>query len=140
MKISKTLINYLFNSNRLLESNILITNLNSIIYANTYNNPIKYENTQLSNDLKCLISQWEDFSNYDKFLILKDNFYELNTDNSFLYKGQMFLPIFHNKNLSGVLIFFRNNRNFIESSLKYARTIKHFVEIFTSDDYIDKNI
>ena len=142
MKISKTLIHYLSNSSNLLESNIIITNADTIIYANTYNNLLKYENIPLSDDLRQLYNKWSNYNNYDEFLILTDNFFKIHPNTNFLYKGQLFLPIFNtNKDtISGLLIFFRDNRNFVKSSLKYAKTIKHFIEIFTADDYIDKNI
>ena len=89
-----------------------------------------------------MYNKWSNYNNYDEFLILTDNFFKIHPNTNFLYKGQLFLPIFNtNKDtISGLLIFFRDNRNFVKSSLKYAKTIKHFIEIFTADDYIDKNI
>lgn len=138
MKISKTIINYLSDSYSMLKSNIIITDLSSIILSN--NKELSCINTPLSNELKKLIIKWKSSANSEQYLLLIDNFINVCNNDSYSYMGQMIFPIFHNNKLDGLLIFFRDKQNFIQSSLKYAKTIKHFTQIFTDNDFIDENI
>jgi hypothetical protein len=138
MKISKTITRYLSNSYSILKSNIIITNLSSIILSN--NEKISCINAPLSDDLKNLIAKWENCENSEQYLLLTNNFIKICNTDPYSYMGQIIFPIFHNNKLDGLLIFFRNKQNFIQSSLKYAKTVKHFTEIFTDDDFTDKNI
>lgn len=137
MKISETLTKYLYQSHSTILSNILITDLSSILLIIQDKEIEKGVNISISQELKDLIKDFET-DNIKNCIRTADNFIPLFDDNTFKYSGQMILPIFHNGKLDGLLVFYRRYKDFINSSLKYGETIRHFVEEFSDDNFVDK--
>lgn len=137
MKISETLTKYLYQSHTTILSNILITDLSSIILIIQDKEIEENVKIPITEDLKNLI---EDFrtGNIKNCIKTADNSIPLFENDSFEYAGQMILPISHNGNLDGLVVFYRRYKDFINSSLKYGETIKHFVEEFSDDSFVDK--
>lgn len=52
------------------------------------------------------------------------------------YQSQIILPIVHNEMVDGLLIFVADNRKYLESNLRFAKTAKHFVELFSTETYL----
>lgn len=133
--ITKSLIDFLNSSCYLSNSNIVLTDLKRIIFTSsdveTY-----YLNNELSSSLKQILSSsYLNRATYlnttiDSIVPLIDN------DNILRYKSQIILPIFHNSTPDGLLIFFTEDREYLPSNLKFAKTTKHFVELFGTKDYL----
>lgn len=135
MFITKSLIDFLNSSCNLSNSNIVLTDLKRVIFTSsdveTY-----YLNNELSDSLKQILdSAYLNKTTYlnttiDSIVPLIDN------DNILKYKSQIILPIFHYDTLDGLLIFFTEDREYLPSNLKFAETTKHFVELFSTKDYL----
>lgn len=133
--ITKSLIDFLNSSCNLSNSNIVLTDLKRVIFTSsdveTY-----YLNNELSDSLKQILdSAYLNKTTYlnttiDSIVPLIDN------DNILKYKSQIILPIFHDDTLDGLLIFFTEDREYLPSNLKFAETTKHFVELFSTKDYL----
>lgn len=139
MHISEKLKEYIFDSKIVCESNILITNLNSIELIELLNDnaPNITLNDKLSNDILDLIEKWNS-RNIDKNnLLCIMNYYSLDLikDDTNNYSAQMIFPIFNKDNkLLGLIILFRTNKNYIISSAKPAITTAKFVNNFINEE------
>ena len=77
MKLSNKLLEYLYNSNKNLESGLIITNLTDIVYVNTSLlhsnfNPIEeenYLNKKISRKLASIIKKLSKFDHFDDNLL-----------------------------------------------------------------------
>lgn len=139
MQITETLINYLKDSHLQLNSNVLLTDLNKIILADTFSFNEIYLDQPLNNELLDLIQDWKDkgYSN-QLSLILNNNLKKFTTNDKANYSAQMIFPIFHNDILQGLLLFFRTTGNYIKSSSKAPRTIKFFIEKMLEKKYWER--
>lgn len=137
MKISKTLLEYLYQSHCTVVSNILLTDLSTIKVIVQDKKIEQNANIPITEGLQKIIKNFKSSNNTSYIKTNIDSISLFETDSND-YLGQMILPISHNNELSGLLVFYRYDNNFINSSLKYGKTIKHFVEIFSSDDFVDK--
>ena len=139
MHISEKLKEYISDSKIVCESNIIITNLNSIELIELLNDnaPNITLNDKLSNDILDLIEKW-DSCNIDKsnlFCIM--NYYCLNLikDDTNNYSAQMIFPLFNKDNkLLGLIILFRTNKDYIISSAKPANTAAKFINNFINEE------
>lgn len=136
MVLSKEIINYLQNTGlpSSINQNFLLTDFNRIIYAATFNDNTYYLNNNLSNDLLELISNWQS-KNYseDSYIIKSEDTLPIIQNDFKRYSAQLLLPIFEQKKLVGITVFFRNYGNYIESSLKTPKTIKNFIQIYLNN-------
>ena len=114
-----------------LNSNILISDLNTIIYAQTSELDNKYLNKNLDIDIKDIIDIWSktEYSE-DLFIMLNNNFKKIIKDDDTEYSAQMIFPIYISKILSGFVFFFRLRGDYIESSSKAPKTICKFLQDF----------
>ena len=139
MHISEKLKEYISDSKIVCESNILITNLNSIELIELLNDnaPNITLNDKLSNDILDLIEKWNS-RNIDKNnLLCIMNYYSLDLikDDTNNYSAQMIFPLFNKDNkLLGLIILFRTNKNYIISSAKPAITTAKFVNNFINEE------
>ena len=139
MHISEKLKEYISDSKIVCESNILITNLNSIELIELLNDnaPNITLNDKLSNDILDLIEKW-DSRNIDKSnLLCIMNYYSLNLikDDTNNYSAQMIFPLFNKGNkLLGLIIFFRTNKDYILSSTKPISTAVKFTNEFLNEE------
>ncbi len=132
MYITQSLINFLNLSCNLSNSNILLTDLEKIIFTSSSIEK-GYLNSKLSDSLKQILH-----SNCSSYLnITVDSIIPLVIDDNILkYKSQIILPIFHSDTLEGLLIFFAKDREYLPSNLRFAKTTQHFVELFSTKDYL----
>ena len=139
MHISEKLKEYIADSKIVCESNIIITNLDSIELIELLNDnaPNITLNDKLSNDILDLIEKWNS-RNIDKNnLLCIMNYYSLDLikDDTNNYSAQMIFPIFNKDNkLLGLIILFRTNKNYIISSAKPAITTAKFVNNFINEE------
>lgn len=135
MFITKSLINFLNLSQNLSDSNIILTDLRRITFTSS-NVEKDYLNSELSNSLKQILTS----SHLDDISYLNTKIESIipliNNDNILKYKSQIILPVVHNGILDGLLIFFTEDREYLPSNLKFAKTTKHFVELFSTKDYL----
>ncbi len=137
MYITDSLVEFLHNSMLLSDSTIILTDLNKIIFVAS-NDDNNYMNKNLSDNLRKLLHLYTfDFA-YADYLNVSMNTVVPIIDNDDIskYKSQIVLPIIHNNIIDGLLIFITDKREYLESNLKYAKTAKHFVEIFSTKDYL----
>ena len=138
MHISEKLKEYISDSKIVCESNILITNLNSIELIELLNDnaPNITLNDKLSNDILNLIKNWNSY-NIDKsnlFCIMNYYCIKLIENDANNYSAQMIFPLFNKNNkLLGLIIFFRTSKNYILSSTKPINTTVKF-----TNDFINK--
>lgn len=139
MHISEKLKQYISDSKIVCESNIIITNLESIELIELLNDnaPNITLNDKLSNNILDLIKKWNsyDIAKSDLFCIM--NYYCLNlieNDNN-QYSAQMIYPLFNkDNNLLGLIIFCRTSKDYIISSAKPAITTAKFINDFISEE------
>lgn len=130
MILDENIINFLHNSHIISNFNIILTDLENIIFSSTHYLSDNYLNKKISPDLKKYIYSIN-CSNYQDSFILINNPFEAkalfyNDTNN--YHSQIILPILYQNNVNGVLIFYSNNNNFNNNDLKFAKTAKYFVE------------
>ena len=136
MQLSKDLRNYLNSSYTFIHSNILFTNLNKILL--TYTNKLNdnYANKTLGKEILKLIDNWKNTKGFDdNFICINDSLYEIIENDKITYSAQMIFPIYHNEVLDGLIIFFRQQGNYIPSSCKAPKTIRNFAEIMSDNNY-----
>lgn len=146
MKFPDNLMHYLSSCARTLDAGVLITDLSNILYSNTdysqyYYEKIKsdtYKNKEISKELKHLIAEWSNKKDYsdDLFKMYNSNTLNLINNDSTNYLAQLVFPIYHNNKIAGLFICFRTHRNYVETSVKPARTVRNFVELMSHNDYI----
>lgn len=136
MKISETLKNYLQNSSKTGDSNIVFTDLEKVRFSAIISDNINFESQKLSHELLSLIEDWK-YSNYSRELIMILNAHciPIIENDETPYFAQMIMPVCHNNSMDGLIIFFRTHRNYIPSSAKPAITIKEFSEQFSDDNF-----
>lgn len=135
MFITKSLINFLNLSQNLSDSNIILTDLKRITFTSS-DVETNYLNNELSNSLKQILTS-PHLSDICYLNTTMDSIIPLVDDDNILkYKSQIILPIFHNSTPDGLLIFFTEDREYLPSNLKFAKTTKHFVELFGTKDYL----
>ncbi len=141
MNLPNNLLNYLLTSANILNSKLLLTTLDKIIYYNdnfSYYTPVEnyynnYLNKEISLDLKKLIKEWEKSGEYKDNLFKiynKETINILNNDSN-KYFAQLVFPIYHNNCISGLFICFRTSYDYIATSVKPARTTRNFIEIMS---------
>lgn len=136
LNITYELTKFLNISSLISESTIILTDLDKTIFVAS-NKPNNYLNNYLSDDLKNIINFYcIDLSCEDYINTTLDSIVPItNNDTINAYKSQIILPITHRNILDGLLIFLADNRYYLPSNLNYAKTTRHFVEIFTDKIY-----
>ena len=129
MNISTELKEFLKQSNKNLDSNILCTDLNNILFSATNTDNEYFNEKKISSEILLIINSWKNASNKNE-LIMIYNLYciPIIQNDTTKYYSQLILPLCHNDKLNGLLIFYRKEQNFIPSSAKPAITTKQFVE------------
>lgn len=135
MYLSDKLINFLMVSSRLSNSTILLTDLEKVLFIAAEELPDKYVDKTLSSSLKKIISLYESEHTAINYMnTTMDSIVPLiEHDIISSYSSQIILPIVHDE-LEGLLIFFASDRKYLFSNLKFAKTTKHFVELFSKED------
>lgn len=137
MNITEKLKNYLISTQLpySINNNFLLTDLEKVLYAATFYNTNYYCNKKLSIDIINIIDEWKCLSYSDDLFILKNaNLYNIITDDKTNYSAQIIFPLYKNKELVGLTIFFRNKGNYILSSAKAPNTIRKFIMKYLEND------
>lgn len=138
MHITKSLTDFLAISKDLSHSTILLTNLDSIVYISSENDSSMYLDHKISSDLKQILNLYLTDSSATQYLNTTMNRVVPIIENEDVnrYLSQIILPIVQNEQLQGLLIFVSEDRQYIETNLEFAKTTKHFVEIFSMENYL----
>lgn len=133
MHITKLLTNFLEISKDLSHSTIVLTDLDSIIYVACEHDYLSYLHHEISYDLKQILNLYFSDPSASQYLNTTMNriIPIIKNDNINKYISQIILPIFQDKTICGLLIFLSEDREYIESNLDFAKTTKHFVELFS---------
>lgn len=137
MHITNQLTTFLDLSKNLSHSHIILTNLNSIIWvaSDTKND---YLNMDISGELKQVLQLYSsDQDLVDYINTTMDKIIPICTNPDCVdYQSQIILPVIQNNILKGLLIFLSENERYLISNLNFAKTTKHFVEIFSTRNYL----
>lgn len=136
MIITNQLINFLNLSQTLSYSHIILTNQVSIVFCTCNTNKI-YLDQKISKELHAILQLYRsdpsliDYINtdMDRIIPICKKF------NCMSYQSQIILPIVQNNLLQGLLIFLSKKEHYLPSSLKFAKTTRHFVEVFSDKTY-----
>lgn len=137
MYITNKLIDFLNTAKFLSNSTIILTDVEKVIFSasDNYND---FLDKYISNSLKQILNLFKyDISTVDYINTSLDIVVPiiLNDDIS-RYMSQIILPILHDNIVVGLLIFITNNRKYLPSNLKFAKTTQHFTEIFSTKQYL----
>lgn len=137
MYITDKLIKFLNDSKFLSNSTIILTDLEKVILT-VSDKDTNYLNKKISNSLNQVINLYKsDINTVDYMNTTLDSIIPITIDDDITkYKSQIILPIIHDYIIDGLLIFIADNRKYLSSSLKYAKTTQHFVEVFTTKEYL----
>ncbi|MCI9245681.1 MAG: hypothetical protein HFJ30_00795 [Clostridia bacterium] len=137
MQISSQLKKYIKDSITISKSNVIITDLEKVKYAEFIDTDSKFQvdDCLLSNEAKRLIEKWKIHSNYESlFIILNKNDCIQFLENSKInYACQMFLPIVINNSIKGLIILYRISGNYVLSSVKSVENFKKFITVFIAE-------
>lgn len=136
MYVTNKLMNFLTISSKLSNSTILLTDLEKIVFVAAEDNTELYLYKKISTNLKNILSLYEQEHTAVNYInTTMESIVDLVVnDNISHYTSQIILPITHH-DIEGLLIFFVNDREYIPSNLKFAKTTKHFTELFSSKDF-----
>lgn len=131
MYISDDLISFLHTTKILSNSAIILTDLEKVVFADSDEcNNNDYLNKFISENLRILLNS--NFNN-NSFPYILNNLCDIIPivfNDKIKYISQMILPIKINNNIIGALIFVTDNRKYLPSNLKFAKTTKYFTEKF----------
>ncbi len=145
MHLSNQAINYLESLplNTIINSNIIITDLEKIIYTSNFNNNNYFLSKSISNDLLNIIECWNDTTISENLFYIKNNpnINIIKEDNN-TYDSLIIFPLYLENKLSGLSIFFRNGGYYIKTSLKSLNTIRKWIMKIMGNEIfpIHKNI
>lgn len=137
MYITNSLSKFLNDARILSDSTIILTDLDNVVFVAS-NKSTNYLNKILSEDLKQILKLYiNDTSTIGYMNTTMDSILPITLDDDISkYKSQIILPIIHNDIVIGLLIFIADNRKYISSSLKFAKTTQHFTEEFITRAYL----
>lgn len=139
MQLSDDVLKYL----RLIQvlkttnSNLLITDLNKIIYTTTYEKDSYYINQKISNDLTLLITKMNKLPIDEKVFVLENSPTIKLVDNDETdYSAVIILPIYLDNKIEGLTIFFRDNGAVysLNHSIKAPNTIRKWIMKYMGND------
>ncbi len=137
MYVTNKLIDFLNTAKFLSNSTIILTDVEKVIFSAS-DNDNDFLDKYISNSLKQILNLFKyDISTVDYINTSLDIVVPiiLNDDIS-RYMSQIILPILHNNIVVGLLIFITNNRKYLPSNLRFAKTTQHFTEIFSTKQYL----
>ena len=130
MHLSNQANNYLESLplNNIINSNIIITDLEKIIYTSNFNNNNYFLSKSISNDLLKIIECWNNITISENLFYIKNNpnINIIKEDNN-IYDSLIIFPLYLDNKLSGLSIFFRNGGYYIKTSLKSLNTIRKWI-------------
>jgi len=132
--LSEKIKGWLDDASMYSSSNLLVLRGNKIVYLNNYKN-LEEDNvdTNISSNLMLEIRKLEKERDYEA-IDLKNEMIPIFENDKQNYKGQAFLPVWVKNKLKYVLVFYRLNRPYIESSTKVMKTTRMFIPRFIESD------
>ena len=123
-----------------IDSSVLLSNFNLMIVSDGeiiyWKSPQCDDNklvfTELSNDIRRILDKFERNINSTKELFIEnaEETIPLFKNDSTVYVGQVFLPVWYKNKLKMVLVYYRTIGGYIESSTKVMKTTAGFVPKF----------
>lgn len=130
MQLSDRIISFIKKSNvpESINSNFLITDLEKVIYAATFEENEYYMSKPLNIDLVSLINEWNTLPISEDLFFMENNSTKkvINNDKN-KYSGLMVFPIYPKDKIEGLIIYFRNSGEYIKSSSKAPNTIRKWI-------------
>lgn len=115
-------------------SNLIVLKGNKIVYMKNYESLAENNvDSNISSNLMLEIRMLKKEKNHE-FVDLRNEMVPIFEDDKQNYKGQVFLPVWLKNKLEYVLIFYRLNQPYIESSTKIMRTTRMFIPRFIECD------
>ncbi len=137
MELTQKALNYIKHSNiaRCISSNFIITDLKRVIYTENYDSKYNYQYKYLSNNIITLINNWTHLPISEEISLVENNpkIKIINNDTE-KYSAMMIFPIYLDKEIAGVVIYFREKGNYIKSSSKAPNTIRKLIMKFMGND------
>ena len=132
--LSEKIKGWLDDASMYSSSNLLVLRGNKIVYLKNYESLAEDNtDTNISSNLMLEIRKLENERDYE-VIDLKNEMIPIFENDKQNYKGQAFLPVWVKNKLKYVLVFFRLNRPYIESSTKVMRTTRMFIPRFIESD------
>lgn len=140
MRLTEEAKNYLSKSIDAQKSEILLADFDKILFSANRNVKKIFNCRTISLQLKAIIDSWENESTKTEVFISEPaNCIDIIMNDSYKYMSQIFLPIYQESKLVGVFMHFTDNRRYIWSNLRNAKTLRHFTELLTSEEFTKKN-
>lgn len=115
-------------------SNLIVLMGNKIIYSKKYENlDEKNAEKNISSELMTIIRNIEYEKNYEKIDFRTEMIPIFDNDKQ-NYKGQVILPVWIKNKIKYVLVFYRIDKPYIESSTKVMITTRDFIPKFLEND------
>jgi len=132
--LSEKIRGWLDDASMYSSSNLLVLRGNKIVYLKNYESLAEDNtDTNISSNLMLEIRKLENERDYE-VIDLKNEMIPIFENDKQNYKGQAFLPVWVKNKLKYVLVFYRLNRPYIESSTKVMRTTRMFIPRFIESD------
>ena len=132
--LSEKIKSWLENASMYSNSNLIVLRGNKIVYLKNYESLAEDNiDTNISSNLMLEISMLKKERNYET-IDLKNEMIPIFENDKQDYKGQAFLPVWVKNKLKYVLVFYRLNRPYIESSTKVMKTTRLFIPRFLESD------
>lgn len=136
MYVTNSLIEFLNMSSSISNSNIILTDLEKVIWVSS-SQISGYLDVSLSCKLKEILNLYTlDISFSDYMNVSMDSVVPIVDNDDYKYISQIILPIVHNEYVDGLLIFTTEDRKYLPSNLKFAKTTKYFTEVFSTKKYL----
>ena len=140
MRLTKEVKEYLSDCIDAVKSEILLADFDKILFSANKSAKNVFVNRTISHQLKELIDSWKNKGQEVELLIVEPTeCMDIIPNDSYKYTSQIFLPIYQENELVGVFIHFTYNRRYISSNLRNSKTLRHFTEVLTSEEFIKKN-
>lgn len=130
MELTKQALDYIKLSkiSQCICSNFLITDLTKVIYTETYDSKCNYQSKYLSHNITSLIDKWNILPVSEEISLIENNpSIQIVHNDTEKYSAMMIFPIYLDRKISGMAIYFRGNGNYISSSSKAPNTIRKFI-------------
>jgi len=139
MRLTKEAKEYLSESIDAVKSEILVADLDKVLFSANKRAKKIFAYRNISSQLKAITESWQmQGPEAEVFISEPSECIDIIPNDSYKYTSQIFLPIYQENKLVGVFMHFTDNRKYIWSNLRNAKTLKYFTELLTSEEFIKK--
>ena len=132
--LSDKIKSWFANASMFSSSNLIVLRGNKIVYMKNYESLAENNiDSNISRDMMLEIRMLKKEINHE-IVDLRNEMIPIFENDKQNYKGQVFLPVWLKNKLEYVLIFYRLNQPYIESSTKIMRTTRMFIPRFIECD------